>query len=135
MFFSFSVSDCPVSPSNYTLSLNISSDVLVRDGSINYVLKNNEVKFVATAHLNNKSPENFTDFIKQSMLYFKFQYRYISGSENDWNIMECVNETSSAALNYSWTREGRIECYVELMTADNKSLACNSTLIQIPGST
>ena len=133
MFFSFSVSDCAASPSNYTLSLNISSDVLASDGNLNYVLKNNTVKFVATAHLNDKSPENFTDFIKQSM--FCFKYRYISGSENNWTVIECVNETSSAALNHSWSREGRIECIVELMTLDNKSLACNSTLIQIAGST
>ena len=131
--FSFSVSDCAASPSNYTLSLNISSDVLAPDGNLNYVLKNNTVKFVATAHLNDKSPENFTDFIKQSM--FCFKYRYISGSENNWTVIECVNETSSAALNHSWSREGRIECIVELMTLDNKSLACNSTLIQIAGST
>ena len=128
MFFSFSVS---ASRSNYTLSLNISSDVLARDGNISYVLKNSKVKFVATAHLNDKSPQNFTD--KQSMFCVKFQCYHISGRESNWTMMNCLINTSSVALNHSWSTGGRIVCAVELMTPDNKSLACNSTTIQIAG--
>lgn len=136
MFFSIFVSDCPETPSNYTLLLNISSNVLVQDTETErtyHVLENEDVILTATAYLKNNS-SNLTDFIKQSPFYFKFQYRNISaGKSGEWDLIKCLKDKSSATVKHSWSFGGRIECLVELLTEDNETLACNLTKIQIAG--
>lgn len=135
MFFSIFVSDCPATPSNYTLLLNISSNVLVQDNEteIYHVLENEDVILTATVYSKNNS-SNLTDFIKQSPFYFKFQYRNISaGKSGEWGLIKCLKDKSSATVKHSWDFGGRINCSVELLTEDKKTLACISRIIQIAG--
>ena len=135
LFFSIFVSDCPASiSSNYTLVLNISSNVLAQNGGINHVLQNENVILTATAYSNDNS-SNFTDIIKQSPFYFKFQYRNSSlNKHGEWSSIKCLKDKSSATVKHSWNFGGNIECLVELLTEDNETLACSSIKsIQIAG--
>ena len=132
LFFSIFVSDCTETSSNYTLLLNISSNVLAQDNEVYHILENKNV--ILTAYSKNNS-SNLTDFIKQSSFYFKFQYRYVTVEKNgNWSTIKCLEDkNNSATVNRSWDFGGRIQLVVELLTKENKTLACKWTEIQIAG--
>ena len=113
---------------------SISSNVLAQDSGLYHILENEIVTLTATAYSENNS-SNFTNFIKQSPFYFKFQYRNVSLSEKtgEWSSIKCLRDRSSATVKHRWDFGGKINCSVELLTEDNETLACSSTMIQIAG--
>lgn len=116
-FLSFFVSDCTTS--QYTVKLNVKSDVDAYDG-VHHVIAYENVSLTATAHpnanLTNKS--------------FIFQYRYLGG---DWN--ECLRVKSSrpATVVSKWKDSGVVECVVLLVTQGDRILGCANASIQIAG--
>ena len=128
VYFSLLFLDCALTPtSNYTLTLDVSSHVVVRDGTFNYILAGEEVTLTATAHRNNNS-SNFTDLTNQSQVYYyNFQCH---NSTKRWYPINCSKESTVVEV---WHHGGTVECSVQLLTQDNKTLACNLTRIKIAG--
>ena len=112
--------------SNYTLLLNVSSRVLVRDGNSNYVLAGEEVTLIATTY-NNSS--NFTDSNNQSQVYYNFQCSNVS-TGYIWYHINCSEGSTAMTI---WHTGGKVECSVQLLTQDDDMLACNATQIVIAG--
>ena len=117
------VSECDSQfSSNYTIILNVSSDVLVHHDGVNYVLPNESVTLTATPHINN----NAIDFIIQSQFYYNF---LCWDDDSKWTYKKCSNESTMVT---SW-KLGNIECKVKMLTPNRTVLACNTTRIQIAG--
>ena len=112
--------------SNYTLILDVSSRVLVQGEIYNYALAGEEVALVATVY-NNLS--NFTDSNNQSQVYY-YNFQCRSASTGNWYPINCSEESTAVEI---WNTGGRFECLVQLLTQDNKPLACDSTQIVIAG--
>lgn len=115
--------DYCVSNPNYTLVLNVSSQVLVED---EYVLAGEEVTLIATA----SNSSNFTDLTNQSQVYYyNFQCRSRTFG-GEWYPINCSEESTAVEV---WYDGGEVECLVQLLTQDNITLACDKTQIKIVG--
>ena len=123
--------DCAsISTSNYTLTLDVSSHVVVQGEDFNYyVLAGEEVTLMATAHRNSNS-SNSTDLTSElQVFYYNFQCRNDTAVDR-WYPVNCSEESTVVKV---WHYGGTVECSVQLLTQDNKTLACNGTNITIAG--
>jgi len=110
------------------LTLNVSSDVLGQVDGSTYVLVQENVSLIATAHLTDNS-SYFAD--NHSHLHFRFQYRNLYREK--WILINCSEGNLSATVVYSWNSSGEIECLVQLLTQDDEILACSTMKIYIAG--